>query len=166
MSASPDRATVLKRSRLLFSMIAAPRLRTALAARLEGAPDGRQADPIGPRPDWIDDDGAVDVPTVLATKSALEDLLRPEALLDMERIERLPVDPQEREQLCLRILRLVFSRLDPRGAIGEAELNAAIAMATPDVANVRRAGVDLGFLERTPDGSRYHLAPPPQDAPA
>lgn len=150
----PDaRTAALKQARMLFSMIAAPKLRAPLGQRLQGSGEESVPEPIGPRPDWISQDGTVDVAAVRAVKDELEAMLSPEALLGMPRIEQPPAEGQE--ELSHRILQLVHARLDPRGAIAEAELNAAIAMFTPDVAGVRRAGVDAGILERSADGARY-----------
>ena len=40
--------------------------------------------------------------------------------------------------------------------LAEKELNAKLAVFTPDVPMLRRALVDYGFLDREPDGSAYH----------
>ena len=52
----------------------------------------------------------------------------------------------------------MFERVGSARSLGEAELNAAIAMFAADVALVRRDAVDSGVLERSADGAWYRLA--------
>lgn len=91
------------------------------------------------------------------TAQDLQRLQAPGALLEFDRIQRMPVKDDERHPLSTRIVELVFERLGSSRPVGEAVLNAAIAMFCEDVAIVRRDAVDLGVLDRTDDGSSYRF---------
>ncbi|WP_186317825.1 DUF2087 domain-containing protein [Curtobacterium sp. 9128] len=107
--------------------------------------------------DWVEDDGTVDVERLGATRDALELLLSDQAVLHVGRVRSLPLDATRRRLLSEAIVRTAFARLDARGAVGEATLNAALAMFVEDVAVVRRDAVDDGVLTRSSDGSAYRL---------
>ncbi|WP_341854277.1 DUF2087 domain-containing protein [Brachybacterium sp. GPGPB12] len=80
------------------------------------------------------------------------------AILEVPRLDGIPVKTEESREVSGRIARIVFERVGPERGLGEAELNAAIAMFAADVALVRRDAVDSGVLERSADGAWYRLA--------
>lgn len=160
-----DRAASIRRARMIVAALASPRPRAALRDRLVRAADetGTAARAVGPGFDWIDEDGAVDGALLAVTAAQLKRLLSPAAILEVERMEELPSTGEERAATSIAIVRLVFARLGAAAVVSEAQLGAAIAMFTPDVAIVRRDAVDAGVLHRTEDGARYALvAAPPQ----
>lgn len=71
------------------------------------------------------------------------------------RIEQFPASPSLRDELLERVAGMVLGAGEQ---LSEPELNARIAPIHDDVARVRRALVDHGFVERAPDGSRYGRA--------
>ena len=145
---------------MLCALLAAPKLRRGLGAVLSGS--GASEDPAvrGPlsRLDWIDEDGEVDAAALRESAEVLALLRSGEAILDVPRLPEIPQKIEESREVCGRIARLVFERVGRGRTLGEAELNAAIAMFAPDVALVRRDAVDAGVLTRSADGSAYRLA--------
>ncbi|MDM7890782.1 DUF2087 domain-containing protein [Curtobacterium caseinilyticum] len=152
MSAEGLRTSV-GRARQAVAVLAAPTLRAALIGGAEL--DDRTRASLAAF-DWLGDDG----PDSAALGRTAEDLRRLQgaaALLEFDRIERMPVPEDQRHPLSVRIVRIVAERLGRSRPVSERELNAAIAMVCADVAIVRRDAVDLGVLERTDDGSAYRF---------
>ena len=81
-----------------------------------------------------------------------------EAILEVPQLPEIPQKIEESREVCGRIAELVFDRVGRERTLGEAELNAAIAMFAQDVALVRRDAVDAGVLTRSADGTAYRLA--------
>lgn len=143
----------LARARQAVAVLASPSLRAAIVG---GAGlDDRTRAAIAAF-DWLGDDGP-DAPLLGRTAQDLRRLQDPAALLEFDRIARMPVKDVERHPLSVRIVGLVFERLDVARPVPETVLNAAIAMFAEDVAIVRRDAVDLGVLERTDDGAAYRF---------
>jgi hypothetical protein len=137
-----DVARVVGRARQVVSVLASPTLRAAV---LGGSPvDDRTRAAVGSF-DWVTDDGP-DASVLGRTARELQRLQSPAAVLEFDRIERMPVRDVERRALSVRIVELVFERLGRDRAVPEA-----------DVSVVRRDAVDLGVLTRTDDGSVYRL---------
>src|SRR5699024_6483991 len=82
-----------------------------------------------------------------------------QAILEVGRLDGIPVRTEESREVSSRIARIVFDRVGPERTLTEPELNAAIAMFAKDVALVRRDAVDSGILTRSADGASYRLAP-------
>lgn len=160
---SLDIGAALGRARMLLSMLAAPKLRRALGEQLAGGCPSDDPSVRGPlsRLDWLPGDGEIDVESVREMTAALSVMRSPAAILEVGRLESLPERAAERIAVSRRLVGLVLDRLGTGRAISEAELNAALAMVTKDVALVRRDAVDSGLLTRTADGAQYHLAPVP-----
>lgn len=160
MALSSDLDGALARARMLFAMLAAPTLRAGLGARLTGSAVDEDPGVRGPLSalDWLDAEGRIDLDTVRATAESLGFLRSDQVLLEVGRLEELPVDIEESREVSCRIVRTVFERVGPRRRLGEPELNAALAMFTANVPVVRRDAVDAGVLARTADGGSYWLA--------
>lgn len=160
MTATPDHAAELGRARLLFSLLATEKLRRGLGRLLAG--EGPSEDPAlsGPlsRLDWLGPDGEVDVPVLRGVGDSLSRMRSDQAILEVPRLDGIPVKTEESREVSGRIARIVFERVGPGRRLSEAELNAAIAMFAADVALVRRDAVDAGVLERSADGAWYRLA--------
>jgi hypothetical protein len=160
MNVSPDHAAELGRARLLFALLATPKLRHGLGRLLAG--DGPAEDPSvsGPlsRLDWLGPDGEADVERLRTITDSLATMRSDRAILEIPRLDGIPVKTEESREVSGQIARIVFERLGPGRSLSEPELNAAIAMFAADVALVRRVAVDAGVLERSADGSRYRLA--------
>jgi len=109
------------------------------------------------RLDWLGADGEVDVDALRETADVLALMRSDQAILDVDRLDGIPVKTEESREVSRRIARLVFERVGAQRTLSEGELNSAIAMFAQDVALVRRDAVDAGVLERTPDGSSYRL---------
>ncbi|WIE64118.1 DUF2087 domain-containing protein [Curtobacterium sp. MCLR17_036] len=150
-----DAAGSLARARQAVAVLASPTLRAAVVGGAEV--DDRTRAAIAAF-DWLGEDGP-DGAALGRTAQDLRDLQGPAALLEFDRIGRMPLRADERHPLSIRIVELVFARLGPARAVPEPVLNAAIAMVAEDVALVRRDAVDLGVLERTADGASYRLVP-------
>lgn len=139
------------RARQAVAVLASPTLRAAVAG---GASlDDRTRTAVSAF-DWLGDDGP-DTPLLGRTAQDLQRLQGPAAVLEFDRIARMPVPDDQRHPLSVRIVGLVFERLGTTRTVPEPVLNAAIAMFAEDVAVVRRDAVDLGVLERTDDGAAY-----------
>lgn len=148
-----DVARVVGRARQVVSVLASPALRAAVFG---GVPaDDRARAAIGSF-DWVTDDGP-DAAVLGRTARELQRLQSATAVLEFDRIERMPVKDVERHALSVRIVELVFERLGRDRTVPEAVLNAAIGMFAIDVSVVRRDAVDLGVLRRTDDGSVYRF---------
>lgn len=165
MPAPRDIRTPLGRARLLFSLLATPKLRGGLGARLAGAgrsTAGTSEDPSVSEPlsriDWLDAEGEVDLAAVREVADTLSLMRSDQAILEVPRLDGVPVPTAESREISGRIARLVFERLGSARSLSEPELNAAIAMFVGDVALVRRDAVDSGVLTRTADGTSYRLA--------
>lgn len=146
----------VRRARMLFSLLATPKLRLALAARLSG----NQTDATGaslPPLDWLDESGQVDAALARETASALMSTISDRAILDAAQVSEMPADAGERMELSQRIVSIVFERFARSQTLSEPELNAGIAMFCRDFALIRRDAVDSGFLERSADGAHYAL---------
>jgi hypothetical protein len=141
------------RARQAVAVLASPTLRAAVVGG--GALDERTRVAVTAF-DWLGDDGP-DAPLLGRTAQDLQRLQRPAALLEFDRIGRMPGPDDQRHPLSVRIVRTVFERLGTSRPVSEAVLNAAIAMFSEDVAIVRRDAVDLGVLERTDDGGAYRF---------
>jgi hypothetical protein len=139
------------RARQAVAVLASPTLRAAVVGDAEL--DDRTRTAIAAF-DWLGDDGP-DTPLLGRTAQDLQRLQAPAALLEFDRIARMPAPDDQRHPLSLRIVGLVFERLGATRPVPEPVLNAAIAMFAEDVAIVRRDAVDLGVLERTDDGAAY-----------
>lgn len=148
---------------MLLSMLATPKLRRALGDQLAGRGTSEDPGVRGPlsRIGWIQENGDVDLATVRAMSDSVALMRSSAAILEVPLFEELPEKAEERIAVSQRIVGLVFDRLGTGRAVGEPELNAALAMVTKDVAVVRRDAVDSGMLTRTPDGAQYRLAPAP-----
>lgn len=160
MPTDRDLTTPLARARMLFSMLSAPTLRVGIGRLLSGeggpaAPDVR--DPLA-RLDWLDENGEVDVAALRETTEALTLLRSDQAILEVGRLDGIPVKTEESREVSTRIVRIVFKRVGIERSLSEGELNAAIAMFAQDVALVRRDAVDAGVLTRSADGTAYRLA--------
>lgn len=153
-----DVGTTVGRARQAVAVLASPTLRAAVVGEVAGADsvDERTRAAVSAF-DWLGDDGRPDSAQLGRTAKDLQRLLAPTALLEFERIERLPVPDEQRHPVSVRIVRLVATRLGVARAVPEPVLNAAIAMFCADVAVVRRDAVDLGVLVRTDDGSSYRF---------
>lgn len=160
MPTTRDLATSLGRARMLFAMLSAPKLRAGIGRVLTGAGEPEAPDVRGPlsRLDWLGTDGEVDVAALREITEALAVMRSDEAILEVGRLERIPVKTEESREMSARIARIVFERVGNERTLTEAELNAAIAMFAKDVALVRRDAVDAGVLTRSPDGAAYRLA--------
>lgn len=160
MPTSRDLATSLGRARMLFAMLATPKLRRGLAAMLAG--EGLPEDPSvrGPlsRLDWLTAGGEADAATLRGVAEALGVMRSDEAILAVGRLDAIPVKTEESRAVSSRIARIVFERVGAGRTLTEGELNAAIAMFAQDVALVRRDAVDAGVLTRSADGASYRLA--------
>jgi hypothetical protein len=143
------------RARQAVAVLASRTLRTAVVG--DGALDDRTRAAVSAF-DWLGDDGP-DTALLGRTAQDLQRLQRPETLLEFDRIARMPAKDADRHPLSIRIVSLVFERLGTTRSVSEAVLNAGIAMFAEDVAIVRRDGVDLGVLDRTPDGMSYRFVP-------
>ena len=139
------------RARQAVAVLASPSLRSAIVGG--AALDGRTSAAVAAF-DWVGDDGP-DTPLLGRTAQDLQRLQGPAALLEFDRIARMPVPDDQRHPLSVRIVELVFERLGTGRPVPEPVLNAAIAMFAEDVAIVRRDAVDLGVLVRTDDGASY-----------
>ena len=153
-----DRHASARRARMLFSMLAVPKLRAQLAQRLaaESAAESAAGGALD-QLDWLDTSGNVDVPLLRATAEDLLAMIGPTAVLDTPRITELPAQEDDRIALSCRVVEIVFDRVGRSRALTEPELNAGIMMLCRDHALVRRDAVDSGFLQRSPDGARYSL---------
>ncbi|AXK46836.1 DUF2087 domain-containing protein [Brachybacterium saurashtrense] len=160
MSTPRDLSTPLGRARMLFAMLSVPKLREGLGARLLGTGGAQSPDVAGPlsRLDWLGADGEVDLPALQEVTDALTLMRSSEAILEVGRLDGIPVKTEESREVSGRIARIVFERVGRERVLTEAELNAAIAMFAADVALVRRDAVDAGVLARTADGTAYRLA--------
>jgi hypothetical protein len=139
------------RARQAVAVLASPSLRSAIVGG--AALDDRTRAAVAAF-DWVGDDGP-DTPLLGRTAQDLQRLQGPAALLEFDRIARMPVPDDQRHPLSVRIVELVFERLGTGRPVPESVLNAAIAMFAEDVAIVRRDAVDLGVLVRTDDGASY-----------
>ncbi|WP_336697587.1 DUF2087 domain-containing protein [Curtobacterium sp. USHLN213] len=139
------------RARQAVAVLASPSLRSAIVGG--AALDDRTRAAVAAF-DWVGDDGP-DTPLLGRTAQDLQRLQGPAALLEFDRIARMPVPDDQRHPLSVRIVELVFERLGTGRPVPEPVLNAAIAMFAEDVAIVRRDAVDLGVLVRTDDGASY-----------
>ena len=164
MPTTPDHAAELGRARMLFALLAAPKLRRGLGRMLAGdvagpapAEDPSVSGPLS-RLDWIGEGGAVDDEALRRIAATLALMRSDRAILEVPRLEGIPVKTEESREVSGRIARLVFERAGRQRRLTEPELNAAIAMFAADVALVRRDAVDAGVLERSADGSEYRLA--------
>ena len=110
------------------------------------------------RLDWLRTDGQVDTAALREITEALALMRSDEAILDVGRLDGIPVKTDESREVSARIAQIVFERVGPGRTLTESELNAAIAMFAKDVALVRRDAVDAGVLTRSPDGASYRLA--------
>ncbi|WIB76710.1 DUF2087 domain-containing protein [Curtobacterium sp. MCPF17_002] len=146
-------AAAVGRARQAVAVLASPTLRAAVVGGAEL--DDRTQAAIAAF-DWLGADGP-DAPALGRTARALQRLQGPAALLEFDRIARMPVPDDQRHPLSVRIVELVFDRLGTSRPVPEPVLNAAIAMFAEDVAIVRRDAVDLGVLERTDDGATYRF---------
>jgi hypothetical protein len=160
MDTDHDLATPLGRARMLFSMLSSPTLRPEIGRLLAGEAAAEAQEVRGPlsRLDWLGADGGVDVDALRETTAALALLRSDQAILDVGRLNGIPVKTEESREVSGRIARLVFERIGTERSLSEAELNASIAMFAQDVALVRRDAVDAGVLTRSPDGAVYRLA--------
>ncbi|WP_420368479.1 DUF2087 domain-containing protein [Curtobacterium sp. L1-20] len=149
-----DVRAALGRARQAVAVLASPTLRAAVVGGADL--DDRTRSAIAAF-DWLGDDGP-DTPLLGRTVQDLQRLQAPSALLEFDRIARMPVSDDQRHPVSVRIVTLVFERLGGARPVPEPVLNAAIAMFAEDVAVVRRDAVDLGLLERTDDGAAYRLA--------
>lgn len=143
------------RARQAVAVLASPTLRGAVVGGAEL--DERTRDAVAAF-DWLGEQGP-DTPLLGRTAQELQRLQAPAALLEFDRIARMPVSDVERHPLSLRIIGTVFDRLGRTRSVPEAVLNAAVAMFAEDVAVVRRDAVDLGVLTRTDDGAAYRYTP-------
>ncbi len=139
------------RARQAVAVLASPSLRSAIVGG--AALDDRTGAAVAAF-DWVGDDGP-DTALLGRTAQDLQRLQGPAALLEFDRIARMPVPDDQRHPLSVRIVELVFERLGTGRPVPEPVLNAAIAMFAEDVAIVRRDAVDLGVLVRTDDGASY-----------
>jgi hypothetical protein len=144
----------LGRARQAVAVLASPTLRAAVVGGAEL--DERTRTAIRAF-DWLGDAGP-DTPLLGRTAQDLQRLQGPAALLEFDRIARMPVPDDQRHPLSVRIVELVFDRLGRTRTVPEPVLNAAIAMFAEDMAIVRRDAVDLGVLQRTDDGAAYRLS--------
>lgn len=159
MPSTRDPAAPLGRARMLFAMLSAPKLRAGIGRILagEGAPEA--PDVRGPlaQLDWLGSDGEVDVAALRETTEALALMRSDKAILEVGRLDGIPVKTEESREVSARIAGIVFERVGAERTLSEAELNAAIAMFAQDVALVRRDAVDAGVLTRSADGAAYRL---------
>ncbi|AOX66502.1 hypothetical protein BJK06_12780 [Curtobacterium sp. BH-2-1-1] len=139
------------RARQAVAVLASPSLRSAIVG---GAVLDERTRLAVAAFDWLGDAGP-DTPLLGRTAQDLQRLQGPAALLEFDRIARMPVPDDQRHPLSVRIVELVFERLGTGRPVPEPVLNAAIAMFAEDVAIVRRDAVDLGVLVRTDDGASY-----------
>ncbi len=146
----------VRRARMLFSLLATPKLQLALAARLSGNQTDAAGAPLPPL-DWLDESGRVDAALARETASALMSTISDRAILDAAQVSEMPADAGERIELSQRIVSIVFDRFARSQTLSEPELNAAISMFCRDFALIRRDAVDSGFLERSADGAQYAL---------
>ena len=162
MPTSPARALPLGRARMLFAMLSTPPLRRGMARMLLGEGASEEPSVRGPlsQLDWLQDDGAVQVETLRETTAALSRMRSDQAILEVGRLDGIPVKTEDSREISARIARIVFERLGEDRTLTEAELNAAIAMFAADVALVRRDAVDAGVLTRSAEGADYRLARP------
>lgn len=155
-----DLAAALSRARMLLTMLAVPKLRAGIARALAGDGVPEAPDVRGPlaQLDWLGLDGEVDDVALRESAEAVALMRSSEAILEVGRLDGIPVKTEESRRVSARIARIVFDRVGPERSLTESELNAAIAMFAADVALVRRDAVDAGVLERAADGSAYRLA--------
>ncbi|ASK65988.1 hypothetical protein CFK39_09320 [Brachybacterium avium] len=160
MPSTRDLATPLGRARMLFSMLSAPKLRAGIGRILagEGAPEAPEVRGPLSQLDWLGSDGEVDVAGLREIAEALALMRSDAAILEVDRLDSIPVKTEESRQVSARIARIVFARVGAERTLSEAELNVAIAMFAQDVALVRRDAVDAGALTRSADGAAYRLA--------
>ncbi|MDP9801435.1 hypothetical protein J2S49_001511 [Arcanobacterium wilhelmae] len=145
--------SVVKRARVVLAAIANPKFRHKLTQVLAGT----CADTANLPFDWAHGE-QIDTKLLRSTLAGLEGLLDEHLITRVERISIVPAREDELQALSAQLITTVFSRIAPRTKLSETELNAALAMFVSDVANVRRAAVDAGILQRTPDGREYYLA--------
>ena len=159
MPSTRDLAAPLGRARMLFAMLSTPKLRAGIGRVLsgEGAPEA--SDVRGPlcQLDWLGAAGEVDVESLREITEVLALLRSDQAILEVGRLDRIPVKTEESREVSARIARIVFERVGPGRSLTEAELNSAISMFAQDVALVRRDAVDAGVLTRSADGAAYRL---------
>jgi hypothetical protein len=156
MPTSPDHAAELGRARMLFALLAGRML--AGDSGTTTAEDPSVSGPLS-RLDWIDEDGTADEVALRRIAATLALMRSDRAILEVPRLDGIPVKTEESREVSGRIARLVFERAGRDRRLSEPELNAAISMFAADVALVRRDAVDSGVLERSADGSEYRLAP-------
>ncbi|MEE1650128.1 DUF2087 domain-containing protein [Brachybacterium sp. J144] len=164
MCVAPDHAAELGRVRMMFSLLSTPKLRRGLGRRLAGRVDEGVHAPEDPsvsgplsRLDWLGPEGDVDLDALRRITNSLALMRSDRAILEVPRVDGIPVRTEESREVSGRIARLVFERIGPERQLSEPELNAAIAMFAADVALVRRDAVDAGVLERSADGAVYRL---------
>ena len=160
MTTAPDHPAELGRARQLVAMLSAEKLRRGLGRLLTGGGPTEDPSVRGPlsRLDWLGEDGEVDVAALRRIADSLALMRSDRAILEVPRLDGIPVKTEESREVSGRIARIVFERVGPERSLGEAELNAAISMFAADVALVRRDAVDSGVLERSADGAWYRLA--------
>src|SRR5699024_9871826 len=103
------------------------------------------ADVRGPlaRLDWLSPDGQVDASALRETAEALALVRSDEAVLEVGRLDGIPVKTEDSREASPRVARLVLARARPT---------------RPRTALVRRDAVDSGVLTRSADGASYRLA--------
>jgi len=160
MSSPRDLSTPLGRARMLLAMLAVPKLRAGIGRTLAGDGAPEAPDVRGPlsQLDWLEADGEADDAALRASAEAIALMRSSEAILEVGRLDGIPVRTEESREVSGRIARIVFERVGAERTLTEGELNAAIAMFAADVALVRRDAVDAGVLERSADGAAYRLA--------
>lgn len=149
------------RCRQVVSVVADEKLRR----RLFGGSDAANPPGDGPRFDWVDSAGHVDAKLLRSSAAALQTLASQFAILNVGRIESLPVKEAERQRVGRSIAQQVAARLPRSHKLDERSLNAALSMFTMDVSTVRRDCVEMGLLRRTADGSEYEFACPEGEDP-
>src|SRR5699024_6500608 len=86
----------------------------------------------------------VDAAALRETAEALALMRSDQAILEVGRLDGIPVRTEESREVSSRIARIVFDRVGPERTLTEPELNAAIAMFAKDVALVRRDALPPG----------------------
>ena len=99
--------SAVARARQAVAVLASPTLRAAVVG--DGELDERTRAALAAF-DWLGDDGP-DTPLLGRTAQDLQRLQAPAALLEFDRIARMPVRDVERHPLSVRIVALVFARL-------------------------------------------------------
>lgn len=162
MPSPRDLASPLGRARMFFAMLSASKLRAPLGRILAGDGAPERPDVHGPlsRIDWLGPDGEVDAAALREITEVLGVMRSSEAILEVGRLDGIPVKTEDSREVSARIVRIVFERVGADRVLTEGELNAAIAMFAADVALVRRDAVDARVLTRSADGASYRLAPP------